>query len=165
MVANVGYLIYINPMKSFIWAICVLVSFNCLADGLPSSRDKLNEEYRKVKGEYSTSQKDLTKFLKVVDGFRAAGASIVEANALPIEKSTLPLKNYPSDARKDPGKASYELKMKNLNNILKSFNQKINAFKSPTALTPEDIRTVDQYIKLLSDAIEAHHNACLNIRH
>ena len=152
-------------MKAFIYSVCLLISLNCLADGLPSSRDKLNEEYRRVKGEYSKSQKDLPLFLKAVEGFCAVGTSIVEANGLPIQKSTLPLSNYPSDARKEPGKSSYDVKMKNHNNILKSFNQKISSFKSPTALTPEDIRSVDQYIKLLSDAIEAHHNACLNIRH
>jgi hypothetical protein len=152
-------------MKSFIWAICTLITLNCLADGLPSSRDKLNEECRKANGEYSTSKKDLTKFLQAVEKFRAVGTSIIEANALPIEKSTLPLKNYPSDARKDPGKTSYELKMKNHSNTLKFFNQKISSFKSPTTLSAEDIRTVDQYIKTLGEAIEAHHNACLNIRH
>lgn len=152
-------------MKLFLWAFYFLISFTCLADGLPSSRDKLNEEYRKAKGDYSKSQKDLEKFKKVVENFCSVGAMIIEANSLPIQKSTLPLSNYPSDARRDPGKSSYEIKMRNHNNILKTFNQRISSFKSPQAINPEDIRTVDQYIKTLGDAIEAHHNACLNIRH
>jgi hypothetical protein len=152
-------------MKSFILACCIFLNLNALADGLPSSRDKLNDEYRKAKGEYSKSQKDLTLFLKAVEGFCAVGASIVEANGTPIQKSTLPLSNYPSDARRDPGKSSYDIKMRNHNNILKTFNQKINSFKSPSALSPVDIRMVDQYVRTLGEAIEAHHNACQNIRH
>jgi hypothetical protein len=152
-------------MKLFMGLVCMFISLNCLADGLPSSRDKLNEEYRKAKGEYSKSQKDSVQFLKAVEGFCAVGASIVEANGLPIQKSTLPISNYPSDARRDPGKSSYDVKMRNHNNILKSFNQKISSFKSPSALSPADIRVVDQYIRTLGEAIEAHHNACLNIRH
>lgn len=152
-------------MKLFIGMICMFIGLNCLADGLPSSRDKLNEEYRKAKGEYSKSQKDLALFLKAVESFSAVGTSIVEANGPPIQKSTLPLSNYPSDARRDPGKSSYEVKMRNHNNILKSFNQKISSFRAPASLSAADIRVVDQYVRTLGEAIEAHHNACLNIRH
>ena len=152
-------------MKLFISLVFMFIGLNCLADGLPSSRDKLNDEYRKAKGEYSKSQKDLTLFLKAVENFCAVGASIIEANGVPIQKSTLPLSNYPNDARRDPGRASYDIKMRNHNNILKSFNQKISSFKSPTTLSPADIRSVDQYVRTLGEAIEAHHNACLNIRH
>ena len=157
-------------MKSFVWAACIFVTLNCLADGLPSSRDKLLEDYRGAKGEYSKSQKDLALFLKAVERLCGVGASIVQANTLPIKKTNVATYRtgpwvYPIDARKEPGKSSYDSKMNNLNNILKSFNEKINSFEPPTTLTPEDIRNVDQYIRTLGEAIEAHHNACLNIRH
>lgn len=157
-------------MKSFIWAACIFLSLNCLADGLTSSRDKLLEDYRGAKGEYSKSQKDLALFLKAVERLCGVGASIVQANKIPIQKTDVVKFRlnswvYPIDARKEPGKSSYDSKMNNLNNTLKSFNEKINSFGPPTALTPEDIRSVDQYIRTLGEAIEAHHNACLNIRH
>ena len=157
-------------MKSFVWAACIFLTLNCLADGLPSSRDKLLEDYRGAKGEYSKSQKDLALFVKAVERFCDLGASIVQANKIPIEKTNIVKFRmdpwiYPIDARKEPGKSSYDSKMKNLNIILKSFSEKINSFVPPATLTPKDIRDVDQYIRTLGEAIEAHHNACLNIRH
>lgn len=135
-----------------------------LAGSVPSQRDALNQQYLRVRPEYTAAVKSGNNqaFVASVASIQAFGRAIVAANAPAI--AALRRGFYPPDVKSKQAQSTWDQKVDAAKASLLAANQSIAGFVAPTELSPEAVRSVDAYLTTLSKAIETHHAACLNIR-
>jgi hypothetical protein len=140
------------------------VAAAAIAGSVPSQRDALNQQYLKVRPEYTAAVKSGNNqaFVASVASIQAFGQAIVAANAPAI--AALRRGFYPPDVKSKQAQNTWDQKVDAAKASLLASNKSITGFVAPTELTPEAIRSVDAYLIALSKAIETHHAACLNIR-
>jgi hypothetical protein len=142
----------------------IFLAAGALAGTVPSQRDALNQQYLRVRPDYTSAVKtgDKVMFIAAVARLQALGMSIIAANAPAI--SALRTGIYPPDVKSRQARSTWDQKIDATKATLLAANGSIMAFSAPSELTPESARSIEAYMMTLSKAIETHHAACLNIR-
>ena len=151
-------------MNILLRLLSIFATLAAFAGSVPSQRDSLNQQYLKVRPEYTAAVQsgNTQSFVAAVARLQGLGQSIIAANAPAI--AALRRGVYPSDIKSKQAQSTWDQKMDAAKASLVAANKSISSFTAPAELTPESIRTVEAYMTTLSKAIEAHHAACLNIR-
>lgn len=144
--------------------LCLLLYAVAFAGSVPSQRDALNQQYLRVRPEFTAAVKsgNPQAFIAAVASIQAFGQSIVAANTPAI--AALRRGFYPPDVKSRQAQSTWDQKVEAAKASLLAANSSITSFRAPTEMSPESIRSVEAYMTTLSKAIEAHHAACLNIR-
>ena len=157
-------LAHLSVMRLLTVFLLLFSTFTAFA--IPSQRDQLQGQYIKARGDYATALKTGNKdaILQAVAGLQAVGNAVSSANQTPISASSPNSYPYPGDVKTNSGRKSYDQKMADHNNALRSANAAISAIPAPADTTPAGLRPVDLLINAISKGIEVHHAACQNIR-
>ncbi len=149
-------------MRSILLLPLLILSALPLA-AIPSQKDALASAKRDAQGVYNIASrtKDQAKFLETIIRLQEVGAKISAANQQALG-SIRP--GYPADVKSKQAQQPWDRKFGDSRRSLDDADREIRAFIPPAEMTPAGLRAVDAFIRTLDKAIEAHHNACLNIR-
>lgn len=145
-------------------SLLLLLLATACAFAIPSQRDALLAAKREAQNAYTAAQrvKDKAQFIAAATQFQEVGRKVIAANQNAL--SAIRPGIYPADVKTNVARQTWNKKMADISQALRSSNESLGNFILPTELSPESVRSVDRYIREIDMAIETHHAASLNIR-